>query len=247
MHSLRTLLSREERISKQAFSFETKSLKSKKSIRSRRSKQQTKTKEWQKQWQRQRQWQRQSRRRQRECWKISQIVNRHDFRNAVDNECHVRSDYFLNFEQCMFSAQHSKEIDVYLVHNLHQIDFDQRFREINLHHETKNNSCDLQNRQQMNEHFLFWRFLRFEVLFEFNQFWSVRRDSLLHVVQKFIHDWESRHHNKEARQQRVFFLSCESMWIINSSSHLTSIISSNSSSSHVFQSKRKFWTYNTLD
>jgi hypothetical protein len=51
MHSLRTLLSREERMSKQTFSFKTRSLKSKKSIKSRRSRQQTKKKKRQKQWQ----------------------------------------------------------------------------------------------------------------------------------------------------------------------------------------------------
>ncbi len=49
MHSLRTLLSREERMSKQVFSFKTKSSKSKKSIKSRRLRQQTKKKERQKQ------------------------------------------------------------------------------------------------------------------------------------------------------------------------------------------------------
>jgi hypothetical protein len=49
VHSLRTLLSREERMLKQAFSFETKSSKSKKSIKSRRSKQQAKKKKRQRQ------------------------------------------------------------------------------------------------------------------------------------------------------------------------------------------------------
>jgi hypothetical protein len=54
--------------------------------------------------------------------------------------------------------------------------------------------------------FFFRRFLRFEMFFEFNQFWSIKRNSLFHVVQiEFVYDQRSRHHNKKARQQRVFF------------------------------------------
>ncbi len=40
---------------------------------------------------------------------------------------------------------------------------------MNLHYETKNNSRDLQNRQQINKHF-FRRFLRFKMFFKLNQF-----------------------------------------------------------------------------
>ncbi len=42
-----------------------------------------------------------------------------------------------------------------------------------------------------------------------DQFWSIKRDSLFHVVQiEFIHDRESRHHSKKARQQRVL------LWVV---------------------------------
>ncbi len=104
----------------------------------------------------------------------------------------------------MLSAQHSKKIDVHLVHDLQQLNLNQRFREIDLCHETKNDSRDLQNRQQTNEYFLLRRLLRFEVFFKSDQFWSVKRDSLFYVVQiEFVHDRRSRHYNKKARQQRV--------------------------------------------
>jgi hypothetical protein len=46
----------------------------------------------------------------------------------------------------MFSAQHSKEIDVHFVNDLYQVYFDQRSQEINLRYETRNNSRDLQDR-----------------------------------------------------------------------------------------------------
>jgi hypothetical protein len=44
------------------------------------------------------------------------------------------------------------------------------------------------------------------MLFKFNQFWLIERNSLFHVVQiEFIHDRRSRHYNEKTRQQRVFF------------------------------------------
>jgi hypothetical protein len=45
----------------------------------------------------------------------------------------------------MLLIQHSKEIDVYFIHDVQQIHFDQWSREINLRYETKNDSRDLQN------------------------------------------------------------------------------------------------------
>ncbi len=58
-----------------------------------------------------------------------------------------------------------------------------------------------------NERIFFFEFiLRFEMFFKLDLSWSMKRNSLFHVVQiEFVHDRESKHHNKKARQQRVFF------------------------------------------
>jgi hypothetical protein len=99
----------------------------------------------------------------------------------------------------MFVAQYSKKIDVYFVHNLQQVNFNQRSRENSLHHETRNDSRDLQNRQQQTNIF-FRRFLRFEMIFKFDQFWSIKRNSLFYVVQiEFVYDRKLKHYNKKTR------------------------------------------------
>jgi hypothetical protein len=57
--------------------------------------------------------------------------------------------------------------------------------------------------------FIFRRFLSFKMFFKFDQFWSVKRDSLSHVVQiESVHDRKSRLYNKKARQQRVL------LWVV---------------------------------
>jgi hypothetical protein len=104
----------------------------------------------------------------------------------------------------MLSAQHSRKIDVHLLHDVLEINPCQRSRKFDDRNETRHRQTVLQDRQQTNEHLVLERFLRFEVSSKSDQFWSARRDSLFHVVQiESIHDRESRHHNKEARQQRV--------------------------------------------
>jgi hypothetical protein len=56
--------------------------------------------------------------------------------------------------------------------------------------------CRIDNKWANN--FFFRHLLRFEMLFKFNQFWLIKRDSLSHVVQiEFVHDRRSRHHNKK--------------------------------------------------
>jgi hypothetical protein len=63
--------------------------------------------------------------------------------------------------------------------------------------------CKIDNKRT---NIFFRRFLCLEMFFEYNQFWSIKRNSLFYVVQiEFIHDRESRHYNKKTRQQRVFF------------------------------------------
>jgi hypothetical protein len=188
-------------MSKQTFLSQTRS-RSIKSKRSKWSRQQAKKKKWQ----RQRQWQRQrcSRWRRWKCREISQIVHRHISRDIIDNERHARSDHFLSSEQCMLSAQHSKKNDVHLLHDVLETHFCQRFKEFDDRNETRHRQTVLRDRQQTNEHFVLERFLRFEMFFKFDQFWSVKRNSLFHVVQiEFVHDRKSRHYNKKARQQRV--------------------------------------------
>jgi hypothetical protein len=70
----------------------------------------------------------------------------------------------------MFSAQHSKKIDVHLLHDVLETHLCQRFKEFDDRDETKHRQIVLQDRQQTNEYFVLERFLRFEVLFKFNQF-----------------------------------------------------------------------------
>jgi hypothetical protein len=70
----------------------------------------------------------------------------------------------------MLSAQHSKKIDVHLLHDLLEIHFCQRFKEFDDRNETKHCQIILQDKQQTNEHFVLERFLRLEMFFKFDQF-----------------------------------------------------------------------------
>jgi hypothetical protein len=147
----------------------------------------------------------------------------------------------------MLSAQHSKKIDVYLVHDLQQINFNQRSRKISLRHKTKNDSRDLKIDNKRTNIFFFDVFyvskyflnlINFDQLNEIRCFISYKLSSFTIEDQNII---------IKKRVNNVFFLSCESMWITTSLSHLSSTISSRRSSnrsSMIFQSTKKFWAYN---
>jgi hypothetical protein len=70
----------------------------------------------------------------------------------------------------MLSTQHSKKIDVHLLHDVLETHLCQRFKEFDDRNETRHRQTVLKDKQQANEHFVLERFLRFEVLSKFDQF-----------------------------------------------------------------------------
>jgi GrpB-like predicted nucleotidyltransferase (UPF0157 family) len=73
-------------------------------------------------------------------------------------------------EQCMFSAPHSRKIDVHFLRDVLETHFCQRFKEFDDRDETKHRQIVLQDKQQTNEHLVLERFLRLEMSFKSDQF-----------------------------------------------------------------------------